>query len=304
MCDKKITKESFKVNYSIVNNYIFHEDISDSDNKKYIVSYLANPHKYILIIGDYKHIYPQVFVICKFKNNNLTSHVPKLKTYGKVDKTFTKKFPLKKTDDLYFYIIDKINGENFKNTIIYQLIDIYHFKQLMKDFLKFFSKSNKKIGYLNYNLKGNTLVFEQRENKNLKLSFSGYEHALVNGSSNLDSFMNSFEKMKYTFTKIFYQNPFMLKTVSKLGDKNIKGTEFNRNLDPADRSILKIKYNSNGNYDIMCILRLINTTERILNNIPKQITLSQDQIDFFNSEVPLGDKLDFLLKFSYFKSYN
>jgi len=276
-----ITKKDFKIDYSITDNYVFVKDLSNSSIIKYEVIYLQDSKKYILIIGNIKHIYSQVFISIKLKDNKLNTHFPKLKTFGKVDSSFFKRFPLKIKNNLYFYIIDKIPGYFFKDAIINQLIDIYQFKQLLKDFLINFSKLNKKLGYLNYNLNGSTLIFENKSNKITRLKFNSYKYSLIKGLNNV---------YDNNLRKFIYQCPFLLTQINKL--------------DYLNNSILKINYNNNGNYDIVYILKLINITEIILNEIPKPITLNNNEINFFNSKLSLGDKIDYLLKFPYFKSYN
>ena len=57
-----------------------------------------------------------------------------------------------------------------------------------------------------------------------------------------------------------------------------------------------ISEKSEGNYDIICIIFLINICNSYLNEIPKELTLDQDDIKFFNNNYHLYDKLNHLLK--------
>jgi len=57
-----------------------------------------------------------------------------------------------------------------------------------------------------------------------------------------------------------------------------------------------ISEKSEGNYDIICIIFLINICNSYLNEIPKELTLDQDDIKFFNNNYHLYDKLNYLLK--------
>lgn len=302
-----ITKKDFKIDYSIVNSYIklktFTSGLAGITS---LVKNILNDKKYILKVGSYKDIFPEVYITLELKNNKLSSNIPKMYKFGKVDSTF-KKYGLKETKDLYFIIIEYFGPNEFGDIIKYQLIDIYRFKQLMIQFLKYYSKANKKIGFIHYDIKFDNLFLNKNKTR---LMFIDLGWSITDKSYLQKSFRNKVSTLGYQIEKFGKKQLFILKKLKIAQNKDKTQIALNRNhkyynnIDPANKSIYKIKYNTLGNFDIINILRLINTTERILNEIPKQITLTNEQIEFFNSEVSLGDKIDYLLKFPYFKSYN
>ena len=302
-----ITKKDFKIDYSIANTYIFIKKISlNLKNNTLLVQNMNNNNKYILKIGRYEDIFPEVYITFELIKNKLSSNIQKLYNYGKVDSTF-KKFKLKNTKDLYFIVIEYISLTTLKDTIIYQLVDIYRIKQLLIQFLKFYSNANKKIGFIHWNIKLDKLLLN---NNKTRLILTDLGFSITSKYNSQKSFVNQIRTMGYQIEKFGKKQLFILKKSKLAQNKNKsqivpnRSHKYYKNIDSANSSIYKIKYNTLGNFDIINILRFINTTERILNEIPKQITLNNTQVNFFNSKLSLGDKIDYLLKFSYFKSYN
>ena len=173
----------------------------------------------------------------------------------------------------YYFII--LKSTNMKSTNILTLqdaillskINLYTFKQLFKQLLLNYAKLNMKTGF-KYN------------------NFTMTSILLNNDIFVLYDFVNSTDDTKYkkvTVTKepktIFF---------NKITDYSIR-----------DKEIMTIH---KSNYDIICILLLINFCERILNDRPIEISLNKEDKAIFNSTDELFEKLKYITNMDYFKT--
>ena len=87
------------------------------------------------------------------------------------------------------------------------------------------------------------------------------------------------------------------------GGKNKKLYNYNKfkNIDKTFDITKYKELDNNDNYEIICILWLISISEKYLNNIPKGLILSKEDISNLKNTQNLCDKLDYLLKLEYFK---
>lgn len=313
MCDTPVSIEDFKIDYAIAHNYNYIKTLSEKpDAYVILVQYRGATDKYILKIGKRDVIFPEVFVSLQFKCEKLTTNLPKRYKFGKVDSSFVDKYHLKSHKNLYFILIEYLGPNNFEDVLMYKLINLYKFKQLMVQFIRFYIKANKKLGFIHYNMKFQNLIFEIKKDEVKKLCFIDLGNSITTGLKKQKFYSMKLYEKYWKARKYVYTKPWLMTLLAPFGvgvEKNIDQKALNRNknyykkMDVADTSIYEINYNNNGNYDIIVILRLINTAERVLNKLPKQITLSKDQIKYFNSHKPLYEKLEYLLKFNYFKTY-
>ena len=297
-------KKDFKIDYSIVNDYIKLKTFSSGVCcSTLLVQYKGNKDKkFVLKIGLYRDIFPEVYIALELKANSLASNIPKINKFGKVDDTF-KKYGLKYTKNLYFVIIEYFGPNELGDVIKYQLIDIYKFKQLMKQFIKYYSKANKKTGFIHWDLKFDNLFLNKNKTK---IMFIDLGKSVTKKSYSLKDFKDKIYQLGFQRFEV-KKHKFILTKFKSIQKKNIRGKALDRklsyykNMDLANRSIYKIKFNTIGSWDIINLLRIINTAERLLTKIPKQITLNKEQIEYFNKDLQLYEKLDYLSKFEKYK---
>jgi hypothetical protein len=154
-----------------------------------------------------------------------------------------------------------------QNAILDKKINLYSFKQLFKQLLLNYAKLNMKSGFKYNNFNMNSILLN--------------DNMLV-----LYDYVNSTDNTKY-------------KKIGKIREP--KTIFFNKITDYSirDKEIMSIQ---KSNYDIICILLLINFCERILNKYPNEISLNKEDKAIFNSTDELFEKLKYITKMDYFKT--
>ena len=167
----------------------------------------------------------------------------------------------KASNNFYYIIFKSDKFQLLKNAILRKHINLYDFKKALNQFLKSYSTLNKKYGFIYNNISSDSLVVNKL-NKQKHIIMFDYTYSYDSITKN-------------THTKKYNKEYYEMKKMYQLND---------------------ISEKSEGNYDIICIIFLINICNSYLNEIPKELTLDQDDIKFFNNNYHLYDKLNHLLK--------
>ena len=178
-------------------------------------------------------------------------------------------FTESKTSDKYYYIIFK-SDELFslKDAVLQKQINLYDFKKGIIQLLKLYSLLNKKYNFI-YNNINSECLYVNCIGTNKNIIMFDYTYAYDSKTQR-----NS-KKKKYG--KDFYE-------MKKLYNLN------------------EISEKIEGNYDLICIIFVINICNSYLNEIPKELILNKDDIKFFNSNAKLYEKLNSLLKKDFLKT--
>jgi len=154
-----------------------------------------------------------------------------------------------------------------QDVILLSKINLYTFKQLFKQLLLNYAKLNKKTGFRYNNFTMNSILLN--------------DDIFV-----LYDFVNSTDHTKYKKVSV---------------TKEPKTIFFDKVSDYSKRD-MEIMTIHKSNYDIICILLLINFCERILNDNPIEISLNKEDKSLFNSSDELFEKLKYLTNMDYFKT--
>ncbi len=287
--EDKIFKKNLQLNNSLDEKYSLIKPITTglSESKVLLVSD-KNDNKFILKIGliNDENI-KELLISCSLQNHVRSMYFPKIFDYG-----FTNYVnPYNKSGDpkLYLYIVmEYIEGYTLKDAIINKKIKSqYVFKKIMKNLIEAYILANRKIGFYHWDIKGDNIIIR----KNDIPVIIDYGH--------------SFTKKYNPDLWIKFKRDFYVK-LSKhyLPEKNIRSRQFDKTLQnykylsPEDQRLKKIniKY-----VDIVNLIKLINTGQRMLFN-ENQILLDDTDIKYLNQpKLPFYQKLEYLLDLPYFK---
>lgn len=159
------------------------------------------------------------------------------------------------------------NVITLETAITLSKIDLYRFKQLFKQLLVNYAKLNTRTDFKYNNFNMNSIL-------------------LNNGVFVLYDFTNSIDDTKY-------------KTFGKRQDPKTLFFNNNKDYSNRDKEIMTIHQ---SNYDIICILLLINLCERRLNEKPVEISLNKEDKALFNSTDELFEKIKYITNMDYFKT--
>tara|TARA_B100001248_G_C27382000_1_gene457493 strand:- start:945 stop:1856 length:912 start_codon:yes stop_codon:yes gene_type:complete len=173
-----------------------------------------------------------------------------------------------KTQKEYYYIIFKSDKLfSLKEAVLQKHINLFDFKKGIIKFLKSYSLLNKTHNFVYNNINSESLYVNYiGKDKNIIMFDYTYSY---------DSYTqrNAYQKK---YDKKFYE-------MKELYDLN------------------EIYEKLEGNYDLICIIFIINICNSYLNEIPKELILNQDDIKFFNSNAKLYEKINILLKKDFLK---
>tara|TARA_Y100000590_G_C15500402_1_gene931390 strand:+ start:150 stop:983 length:834 start_codon:yes stop_codon:yes gene_type:complete len=229
---------------------------------------------FLMVVGEPSKIEEMIKLSSKFSKNRVLLKI--LRSGSCVN---LNPFKLKVTQGSYGYVICEQNKlQLLKDALENRTIDLLQFKTSLKAFLRHYSKLNKDSGLVYNNVNAECLLF--RPNIFVMVNF---ENAIVSQNKSAKhkslqhkSVQHKSVKHKYNYNKLKSMNAnFELKTYQALNDSM--------------------------NYEIICILWLISISESYLNDVPKGLKLSKEDITFLKSTETLSDKLDYLLKMEYFK---
>ena len=232
------------------------------ENDSYTLINVTDGKNNFGIIISLSNMEKTIYFLCHTKSQILLD----FEDYG-ISKTINP-FDEESKKGKYNYVIYKSkNLMTLQNAILSKKMNLYKFKQLFKNFLKHYGDLNRRTGFKYNNFNMNSIL-------------------LNNNSLVLCDFSNSTDNTKY-------------KTVSKM--KEPKTIFFDKISDYSkrDKEIMTIQKN---NYDVICILLLINFCERILNPYPNEISLSQEDKQMFNSTDELFEKIRYISRMDYFKT--
>jgi hypothetical protein len=159
------------------------------------------------------------------------------------------------------------NVITLETAITLSKIDLYRFKQLFKQLLVNYAKLNTRTDFKYNNFNMNSIL-------------------LNNGVFVLYDFTNSIDDTKY-------------KTFGKRQDPKTLFFNNKKDYSNRDKEIMTIHQ---SNYDIICILLLINLCERRLNEKPVEISLKKEDKALFNSTDELFEKIKYITNMDYFKT--
>ena len=177
-------------------------------------------------------------------------------------------FTESKSSKKYYYMIFKSDKLfSLQDAIVQKQINLYDFKKGFIRFLKSYIQLNKKYDFIYNNI----------NSKCLYVNF-------INGTKDIIMF-------DYTYS---YDST-IKKTTKKTYDKSFYDMKELYDLKDISEKI-------EGNYDLLCIIFLINICNSYLNEIPKELVLNKEDKDFFNAKHKLYEKLNVILKKDFLKT--
>jgi len=253
---KGIESKQFPTNSSLKIQFIFDKLLEETQNSIIINLKDVQDKSYILLSSDLKRMYLMMLFICKYKIKPGFVRYSISNSLNPFTNTNTK------TSNNFYYIIFKSDKfQLLKNAILRKHINLYDFKKALNQFLKSYSVLNKKYGFIYNNINSDSLAVNELNKQKYIIMFD-YTYSYDSST-------------KSTHTKKYNKEYYEMKKMYELND---------------------ISEKSEGNYDIICLIFLINICNSYLNEIPKELTLNQDDIKFFNNNYHLYDKLNYLLK--------
>ena len=171
-------------------------------------------------------------------------------------------FSSSKSSDKYYYMIFKSDKLfSLKDAILQKQINLYDFKKGILRLLKSYIQLNKKYNFVYNNISSDCLY----------VNFIGGNKDIIMFDYTYSYDSNTKATTKKKYEKSFYE-------MKKLYDLN------------------ELSEKIEGNYDLICIIFIINICNSYLNEIPKELVLNKEDKVFFNGNHKLHEKLSLILK--------
>ena len=267
-------RNKLKKNSTLELTFFLKQEVLKTKTNSVLLLKTVDDKTFLMVVGEPSKIEEMIKLSSKFSKNRVLLKI--LKSGSCVN---LNPFKLKVNQGLYGYVICEQNKfQLLKDALENRTIDLLQFKTSLKAFLRHYSKLNKDSGLVYNNVNAECLLF--RPNIFVMVNF---ENVIISRNKSVkhksfqhESLRDKSTKPKYNYNKLKSMNAnFELKTYQALNDSM--------------------------NYEIICILWLISISESYLNDVPKGLKLSKEDITFLKSTETLSDKLDYLLKMEYFK---
>ena len=233
------------------------------ENKTSIIISLkqSDNSTYVLLSSNFKRMYLMTLFICKY---NIKPYFVKYSLTNNLNP-----YSNNKTVEKFYNIIFKSDKLfSLSDAVTNKFINLYEFKKGIMEFLNSYSILNKKYDFLYNNINSECLYVNYISGK---MSIIMFDYTY---SCDLHTRKTSYKSKVYG--KDFYE-------MKKLYDLN------------------EVSEKIEGNYDLICIIFIINICNNYLNDIPKELILNKEDIRFFNTTEKLYKKIALLLKKDFLK---
>jgi serine/threonine protein kinase len=253
-------KQQYKLIKNIKNNKVYY---LENSKKKRILKYNPITNRFL----------NEIYINLEINSNNF---IPSIKKFGLLK--------INKKNYLY-YITDFIEGIHIKDLYSSSFIkDSRKLKKLFISFCKKYIKLNKKYGLHHMDIKSDNIIFDLNK-KSLKLIDFGSAYT----TKYPYSIKTNILKKKLEIPLTLYIYPF----------KNKNKTSFNYTYKDfvfyQNNAYKSLKSLDTSNIDIINIIKLYNTGERMLFNNKKQIIIKSTDTSLLNSDIEFHKKLKYCI---------